>query len=112
MLLNTRNYIAQRTLPDSVTYNGTANTLSVKDTFEQKRSFPKPTAVFAGVAKPAAKRVKTVTLADSKKADAILMLTGSMPVGIADADVDALLADLGAYCTSNEAKALFKSLTI
>jgi len=112
MLLNTRTYSSNRVQADSVSFAGPANTLSVTDTFEQKRTFPKPSGDFMGVAKPVAKRVKTVTLFSGKTADAIIMLSGSMPVGIAAADVDGLLADLAAYCASNEAKALFKSLTI
>jgi len=112
MLLNTRTYSQNRVQADSVGYAGPANTLSVVDTFEQKRIFPKPSGDFLGVAKPAAKRVKTVTLASGKTADAIVTLAGSLPVGIAAADVDGLLADLAAYCASNEAKNLFKSLTV
>lgn len=114
MLLNTRTYTVDRTNPDSVKYVGPANTLSVSDTFEQKRVYPKPTATFAGVARPTAKRVKTVVLNGdaASVADAIINISGSMPVGMADADIDALLADGAAYLGSPEAKALFKKLVV
>lgn len=112
MLLNTRTYTPNRVQADSVGYAGPANTLSITDTLELKRQFPKPSGVFLGVAKPVAKRVKTVTLAQGGTADAIMMLSGSLPVGIAAADVDALLADMAAFCASNDAKNLFKSLLV
>lgn len=114
MLLNTRTYTVDRTNPDSVKYVGPANTLSVSDTLEMKRVYPKPTATFAGVARPTAKRVKTVTLNGDAAtvADYIISVSGSMPVGMAEADIDAGLADMAAFFGSNEAKALFKKLVI
>lgn len=114
MLLNTRTYAEDRTNPDSVRYVGPANTLTISDTFEMKRVYPKPTATFAGVGRPTAKRVKTVSLNGdaSTPGDIIVQLSGSIPVGAAGADVDGILADLAAFCASNEAKALFKNLAV
>jgi hypothetical protein len=114
MLLNTRTYMQDRVNPDSVKYVGPANTLSVSDTFEMKRVYPKPTSTFAGVARPTAKRVKTATLNGdaATTAEAILMISGSLPVGMADADITALLADGAAFLGSPEAGALFKKLTV
>lgn len=114
MLLNTRTYSQDRVNPDSVKYTGPANTLTITDTFEMKRVYPKPTSTFAGVARPTAKRVKTCTLNGdaATTAEAILNIGGSLPVGMADADVDALLADGAAFLGSDQAKALFKKLTV
>lgn len=114
MLLNTRTYTQDRVNPDSVRYVGPANTLTISDTFEMKRVYPKPTSSFAGVARPTAKRVKTVVLngVAADTAEAILMVSGSMPVGVADADVTALLADVAAFLGSPEAASLFKKLMV
>lgn len=112
MLLNTRTYTASRqATPDILVYNGPVHSFSVKDLFQQSRVYPK-----AGngvqVAKPLAKRTKTVSIGTDLKADAIFTLGGSLPVGMSDADIEAGLADMAAYCASDEAKALFKSLKI
>lgn len=114
MLYNTRTYNADRIQPDSVVYTGSGNTFSTTDKVELKRAYPKPAGNFLGVAKPTAKQTKTVTVNSStgETKDAILMLSGSLPVGMAAADIEGLLADMAAFCASNDAKALFKSLDI
>lgn len=114
MLINTRTYNVDRSQPDSVSYAGPAHTFSTSDKFEMKRVFPKVSGAFLGVAKPTAKMTKAVEInaTTGAKADAIIQLSGSLPVGMTDAAVDALLADLASFCASNDAKALFKSLDI
>lgn len=115
MLLNTRTYTAIRqSTPDILVYAGASNTYSLKDLFQQSRVYPKQGSVISAnnVAKPLAKRTKTVTIGTDIVADAIITLGGSLPVGTTAADIDALLADMAAYCASDEAKALFKSLVI
>lgn len=91
--VSTKSYNQDRIQPDAILYTGPANTLSISDTIELKRVYPKPTKDFAGVARPAIKLVRTVTLADSTKADAILTISGSFPVGISTVDADALIDD-------------------
>lgn len=93
LTVSTKTYNQDRITPDAIVYTGPANTLSIKDTIELKRVYPKPTSTFAGVARPAAKLVRTVTLADATKADAIITISASLPVGIATADVDAMVDD-------------------
>jgi len=96
--ISTKTYKAARTTPDAVTYTGPGNTLSIKDTIELKRVYPKPVTGFAGVARPAYKQVRTVTLADGiTKADAIYNQSGSFPVGMTDADIAIMLADAASY---------------
>lgn len=114
MLINTRTYNPDRTLPDAVTYTGPAHTITLKDKFEMKRVYPKPSGTFLGVAKPNAKQTKTVTVnaVTGAVADAIINIGGSIPVGMSSADVDALLSDAAAFLASNDAKSLFKSLDI
>lgn len=114
MLLNTRTYTEDRVNPDSVRYVGPANTLTISDTFEMKRVYPKPTSTFAGVARPTAKRVKTVSLNGdaATPGDMISQFGGSIPVGTSDADIDAMCADWAAFFASNEAKALCKKLVV
>lgn len=111
MLLNTRTYNVDRINPDAVQYAGPANTLTIKDTFEMKRTMPKPSGTSLGVARPMAKRVKTFTVGTTN-VDAIVTLSASLPVGIAAADIDALLADLAAFAASSDAAGLFKTLDI
>lgn len=92
---------------NKVLYTGPSNSFSVKDHLTLNRVAPKPTTTFAGVAKAEAKRTKTVTLADGSKADAIVTISCSLPVGMAEADADALRDDIGDFGISAEGKTLF-----
>ncbi len=95
LTVSTKTYNQDRISPDSILYTGPANTLSISDTIELKRVYPKPTKDFAGVARPTIKLVKTVTLVDGvTKADAIVTFSASLPVGITDADASAVIADM------------------
>lgn len=111
MQYNSRTYTLMRQpSPDISIYSGPAHTFSVPDTVQLSRVFPKGPEANA-VAKPLAKQVKSVTIGATTRL-ALITLGGSLPVGIDGADVDAMLADMAAFCASNDAKALFKSLTI
>lgn len=81
--------------PDAGRHNGPAATYAVKDFLDMRRVAAKPTADFAGMARASAKFVRTLTLADGTKADAIAEATFAIPVGAAEADVDSLRDDLG-----------------
>lgn len=74
---------------------GPNSNFATKDYLDLARTAAKPTATFAGVARSSAKFVRTVTLADGTKADAIAEASFSVPVGMAEADVDSLRDDLG-----------------
>lgn len=93
IVLSTKSYVQDRVTPDSVTYTGPANTFTVKDSVDVKRVQPKATKDFRGVSRPQYKIVRTVTLDDLTKKDAILTIAGSLPVGMADADINSLIAD-------------------
>lgn len=94
---------------DKVLYTGPSNTFAIKDQVSLARVAPKPTATFRGVARAEAKRVKTVTLDDGTKADAIVTVSSSFPVGMAKADADALRDDVGDFAIGSDGDALFWS---
>lgn len=114
VILSTKSYNQDRIAPDSIAYAGPANTLSTTDVLELKRVYPKPVKGFAGVAKPQAKITRTVTLADATTAEAILTISASLPVGIADADVTSMIADASSLLALETAgtTSLFKKLDI
>jgi len=91
-----------------VKYVGPANSFTIKDTLTLGRTLPKATATFSGVARSNAKRVKTLTLPDGSKHDAIISVDVSLPVGAVDADVDALRDDVGDFLISATAGLLIK----
>lgn len=111
---NTRSYTEHRNTPDSIMYAGPANTLTLKDYLSLGRVLPKPTASFAGVARPSIKQVKTVTVnsVTGETADMIYTVSASIPVGALAADIDALHADLAAFVNTTDCKALFKTLKL
>lgn len=93
--------------PNRVVYTGPSHNFSIKDTLSLARVVPKPVKDFAGVARAEAKRTKTVTLADGSKADAIVTISCSFPVGMAKADADALRDDVGDFAISTQGGDLF-----
>jgi hypothetical protein len=93
--------------PNKVVYVGPSHSFSVKDTLALSRVAPKPTKDFAGVARSEAKRTKTVTLGDGSQAEAIVTISCSLPVGMAEADADALRDDIGDFAIGADGKALF-----
>lgn len=115
LTVSTKTYAADRQNPDSTVYAGPANTFSIKDQIEFKRIAPKPDGSFAGFFKPEIKLVKTCTLADGvTRKDAIIKLSGSLPVGMTDADLTAMLLDAKDRVTAEHGGAtnLFKKGTI
>jgi len=93
LTLNTKSYNQDRISPDSIVYSGPAQTFTIKDSVELKRVAPKPTKDFRGVSRPQIKLVRTVTLDDASKKDAILTIGGSLPVGMTATDITSLVAD-------------------
>lgn len=114
MLINTRTYTPDRITPDAVAYAGPAQTLTITDKVELKRSYPKPNATFSGVSKASSKFTKTVVVntTSGATANAILEISSSFPVGMSAADQDALLADAAAWVGTADSKALHKLLDI
>jgi hypothetical protein len=114
MLYNTRTYNTDRILPDSVSYAGPAHTFSTADKVELKRVLPKPAGAFKGVARPTIKRTVAVVIdtVTGEKANAIVEISASLPVGMAGADVTALLADTASFVASTDAANLFSKLDV
>lgn len=106
--LNTKAY-AFDTNPSSDVgrHVGPAHTLSVKDLIDLKRVMPKPTSTFAGVARAGVKIARTVTLSSGAKAEAIVEVSSSLPVGMVQADVDSIRDDLGDLLISSNGSDLF-----
>jgi hypothetical protein len=106
--LNTLAYSQDVSLnSNKMLYVGPDNSFSVKDHLTLGRTSPKPTTTFAGVARAEAKRTKTVTLGDGSTAEAIVTITTSLPVGMAEADADDLRDDVGDFAISADCKTLF-----
>lgn len=100
--VNTKAYAFDtNTTPDIGRHNGPSQTFQVKDHLDLKRTAPKPSGDFDGVARASAKFVRTVTLASGETADAIAEAYFSIPVGMAEADVDSLRDDLGDFLISS-----------
>jgi len=114
LTINAKTYTADSFQKDSVSYIGTAKTVSVKDDTKLSRTGPKPTASFSGVGRTNAKLTRTLTLtgALTPTGDAICSIDVSVPVGFASADVDTLLNDMGAFLASASFKTHVKSQQI
>lgn len=91
--LSTKSYAQDRISPDAIVYSGPAQTFTVKDSVEAKRVAPKPTKDFRGVSRPQYKITRTVDIDDATKKDAILIISGSLPVGMTAAALNGLIAD-------------------
>lgn len=94
LTISTKTYNQDRIAPDAITYAGPANTVSVQDVLELKRTYPKPTKDNPGVARPYAKLSRSVTIGDTSQ-KLILTLSGSIPVGTSSADITSVLTDMG-----------------
>jgi hypothetical protein len=93
IVVSTKSYTQDRVAPDAVVYKGPAATFTSKDVIEAKRLDPKPTKDFRGVSRPQYKLTRTVTLDDATKKDAIITISGSLPVGMSNADVVSMISD-------------------
>lgn len=109
--INAKTYNADSYQQNAVGYIGSAKTVSVKDDVVLKRTQPKPTSVFSGIGRTSAKLTRTATLtgALTPTGDAILEISVNVPVGMASADVDTMLNDMGAFLASATFKTHVKS---
>lgn len=114
LTVNAKTYTGDSFTDNAVGYTGPAHTVSIKDYLSLKRTRPKPTSVFSGVGRTEAKitRTHTLTGALTPTGEAILAVNVSVPVGMASADVDSLLNDMGALVSSASFKTHVKSQTI
>lgn len=109
--INTKAYVQDKTGPDAVGYVGPADSVSVTDTLDLKRVDPKPTATFAGVARSSAKITRS-GIVNGQTVKMLGEVSYSIPVGMVQADVEALAADIGAFTASTQGKALAWKQTI
>jgi hypothetical protein len=93
--VNTKAYAFDtNSTPDAARMVGPSNDFDTKDILELKRTAAKPTATFPGVARSSAKFSRTVTIGGVDYT-AIGYAEFSIPVGMAEADIDSLRDDLG-----------------
>lgn len=112
--INNKAFTAFRQETDKVVMSGPGNSMTNVDVVEYGRVFPKLASDGHGVARPRAARRKTVTVTQggvAKSKEAILGFAGSLPIGMADADIDALADDFAAQVGSAAFKAFLKTLT-
>jgi len=116
LTINTRTYSANRVNPDSIDYAGAAQTLNVKDSFQCKRVYPKPSSNGSGVARPSVKltRTEVINATTGETGDLIFTVSASIPNGpaVTTTMVNNRLADLAAWIDSADAQSLFNTLKI
>lgn len=114
LTINAKTYSADSFGATAVGYVGPAHTVSIKDDTRLSRTAPKPTSTFSGVGRTSAKITRTVTLTGALTPtwDAILDIQVTVPVGMASADVDTLLNDMGSFLSSATFKTHVKGLQI
>lgn len=95
LTISTKTYSSDRIQADAVAYAGPGNSLSAQDIIELKRTYPKPVGDFGGMARPGFRIVRTVPLNGDAATTALasLTFTGAFPVGMAEADIESLIAD-------------------
>jgi hypothetical protein len=111
LTVNAKAYTADGYDKDSVRFQGPAHTVSAKDRLVQRKSDPKPSALYSGNARYNVKLTRTHTLTGAKTptGDGFAQLDFQLPVGMPSADVDAYCADLGAYIATAGFKAALKA---
>ena len=111
LTINAKTYTADSFAQSAVGYIGSLKTVSVKDDVRLSRVAPKPTTTFSGVGRTNAKMTRTATLTGALTPtwDAILSIDVTVPVGMASADVDSLLNDMGSFLASASFKTHVKS---
>lgn len=93
---------------DIMRYIGPAHSNSKNDYVDCGRTAAKPTATFAGKTRARFKLTRTVTDGTINLGDAIADFAISIPVGCQESEMDALLADLGAFLVSTYGELLFQ----
>lgn len=108
---NTKAFTADGYAQNATVYLGPAHTVSVKDDLRISRVAAKPTSTFSGVSRFATKLTRTLTLtgALTSTGEAIIDISGSIPIGAAGADVDAMVNDLAAAMAHANFKLIAKN---
>jgi hypothetical protein len=98
--INTKTYAFDSNTADAAKYAGPGNDFDSKDILELKRTAPKPTSTFPGVARSSAKFSRTVVI-NSVPYTMIAEASFSIPVGALAADIDSIRDDLGDFLISS-----------
>lgn len=108
LTVNAKTYTADGFFGNLVTYQGPGQTGSTKDRLTLKKTDPKATSDFSGVNRYEAKFTRTVTLTGAKTptGEAWKRVEIVTPIGMSDADRDALVGDDAVW----EATAGFKAM--
>lgn len=111
LTVNAKSYTADGFFGNLVTYQGPAQTGSVKDRLTLKKTDPKATPDFSGVNRFEAKFVRTVALTGAKTAtgEAWKRVEIVTPVGMADVDRDALIGDDAVWENTTGFKSMVKT---
>nr|URG15282.1 MAG: coat protein [Leviviridae sp.] len=113
LTISTKTYVVDRVQPDTVRYAGPANTPTVKDFVILGRTAAKGGSGIQ-VARFWHKTQKTVvvnaTTGEMQQSSGNLELV--LPIGMASADVDTLLADIASFLTSTAGKDAIKKAAI
>lgn len=108
---DTKTYNADGYTANAATYIGPAKTGTVKDDLRLSRTAAKATATYSGNNRRQAKYVRNYPLtgALTSRADLIGDCNFSVPVGVADADVDAYATSLSAFFATAAFKTFLKT---
>lgn len=111
LTVNAKTYTVDSINGSAFSYQGPANTTSVKDRLVQKATPAKPSTVFSGLTRFSVNMYRTHTLTGAKTAtaDGSAKTEFALPVGMASADIDSYCNDLGAYIASAGFKTAIKS---
>lgn len=114
LTINAKTFAPDSYSKDQVIYYGPAHTVQSKDDLKLSRTAPKPTAVYSGNSRQSSRFTRTVSLTDAltSKADVVIEIQTSIPVGVAAADVDAIVADVAAWVGHASFKINLKNGTI
>lgn len=114
LTINAKTYNADSFGVNAVGYAGPAHTVTVKDYAQMSRTAPKPVTTSSGVGRTLAKLTRTHTLAGALEPTRNIIgnFDVACPVGIAGADVDTFLNDMGALIASAAFKAHVKAQQI
>lgn len=115
LLINAETFTLDSASPNTVRYVGPGHTFSALNAVDLSRVYPKAGKNGdRGVARPDARFEQTVVVnaVTGETRNAILRLSGSLPVGISEADILALVLRCQKFLETAEGKGVFTKLDI
>lgn len=115
MIINTHTYNVDSIQANTVRYVGPGHTFSMLNQCDLSRVYPKSGKNGdQGVARPEARFERTVVTnaTTGVTKPAILRVSGSLPVGMSEAEILSLLAEAAAFAASQAGQNLFTKLDI